>query len=254
MAQNESPQNLETQKMKAQQALASMNEFKPGIHTWSEGGAGCGHSLWNAQTIETIDAGAYRVEVAIRDTGWKTRVDILIVNQSVQPIDVHPEQIQLAANGKELKYNDPDSLIRSVRRRAALSAWGAALSTMGAAMQTATTTTQTTETGTVTATGPGGMATGTYSGVGTSTTTGPDYAAQRRAADQRAQAAQAGSDANSAIAYLQSIALRANTVSPAHQIYGAVYFDRLGRHSKETLLTVTVGSESFRFPVSWERK
>jgi len=53
---------------------------------------------------------------------------------------------------------------------------------------------------------------------------------------------------------LQSIALRANTVPPGHQIYGAAYFDRLGRHTKETLLTVMVGSESFQFPFSWEKK
>jgi hypothetical protein len=61
-------------------------------------------------------------------------------------------------------------------------------------------------------------------------------------------------NANSAIAYLQSIAWRPNTVSPAHQIYGVAYFDRLGKHAKQTLLTVTVESESFRFPFSWGRK
>jgi hypothetical protein len=131
----------------------------------------CGRSLWNGQTIKTLDAGGFRVEVAIRDTGWKTRADILIVNHSGQPVDIHPEAFKLAAmpDGKEVQYNDPDAMMRLIRRRTGL---GMALTAMGGAMQTRTTTWQTTESGTATATGPGGMATGTYSGVSTTTTTG----------------------------------------------------------------------------------
>jgi hypothetical protein len=210
----------------------------------------CTRSLWNGQTIETIDGGGFRVEATIRDTGWKTRADIFIVNHSGQLVDIHPEAFKLATvpDGKEVKYNDPDAMTRSIRRRADL---GMALTSMGGSMQARTMPSQTTETGTATATGTGGMATGTYNGVSTTTTTGPDYEAQRRAANQ---VNQMRTNANSAIAYLQSIALLPNTVFPAHQIYGAVYFDRLGNHAKETLLIITVGSESFQFPFTVKRK
>jgi hypothetical protein len=191
-----------------------------------------------------MDASGFRVEVTVRDTGWKTRADILIVNHSGQPIDIHPEQFKLVTtpDGKEVKYNDPDSMIRSIRRRTGL---GMALTAMGGAMQTRTTTSNTSESGTATATGPGGMATGTYNGVSTTTTTGPDYAAQQRAANQ---VNQMGANASSAIAYLQSIALRPNTVFPANQIYGATYFDRESKHATGEVLTVTVGTEIFQFP------
>ena len=147
---------------------------------------------------------------------------------------------------KELKYNDPDRLARSVQRRAGL---GAGLIAMGAAMQTRTTTSQTTENGTATVTGPGGMATGTYGGASTTTTTEPDYEARRRADNQ---VRQIGANTQNTIAGIQSVALRANTVFPAKNIYGAVYFDRA--KAKQMVLTIVVDSESFDFPFTWEKR
>jgi hypothetical protein len=246
----QSPQNDETLRMKAQHAEAAMEDFRPGAHRWSNGGPGCGRTLFNGYVIEIIDSGAYRVEATMTDTGWKMRADILIVNHSNQQVDVHPEQFRLTENGKELKYLDANALARAINRSAFWSRFGAAMSAAGAAMQTRTATSQTTETGTVTATGPGGTATGTYGSVSTTTMTQPDYEAQRRAA---AQAAQVNTNVSSAIAHAQSVVLRPNTIFPTHQIYGAAFFDRKSKGAKETLLTITVGDETFQFPFLWQR-
>jgi hypothetical protein len=116
-------------------------------------------------------------------------------------------------------------------------------------MQTRSTTSQTTETGTATATGPGGTATGTYGGVSTTTTTGPDSEARRRTDNQ---VRQISANTQNTIAGIQSVALRANTVFPGKNIYGAVYFDH-GK-AKQMVLTVVVDSESFEFPFTWEKR
>jgi hypothetical protein len=251
------PQNDDTQRMKAQRTDAAMpaqaatNESQPDIYIWSDGGPGCGRSLFDGHVVKIIDTGAYRVEVSLNDTGWKMRADILIVNRSSQQVDVHPEQFRLTENGKELKYLDASALARAVNRKALWARMGAAMSSAGAAMQTQTSTSQTTETGTVTATGPGGMAQGTYGGVSTTTTTTPDYDAQRRAA---AQAAQVNANVEDAISYMQSIVLRPNTIFPAHQIYGAAFFDHVSKNAKHTLLSITVGAVDFRFPFDWHKK
>jgi hypothetical protein len=217
------------------------------LHVWSAQDPNSTQYLVNGQTVKSIDAGGLRVAAAILDTGSKMRVDVGIINNSGQPVDVRPEQFKLvAANGKELKYNDPAAMARSIRRRAIIAGM---MVGAGGAMQTRTTTSTTVDSGTATATatGPGGTATGmgTYNGVSMTTTTSPDYEAQRRSAQQ---ANQIGANARNAIGSLQSIALRANTVFPAHQIQGAVYFDRERKYAK--VLTITLGSETFQFSLN----
>jgi hypothetical protein len=80
-----------------------------------------------------------------------TGADIRITNNSGQPVDIHPEQFKVteAPKTRELKYNDPDALIRSIRRSAG---WGAALAASMGNSQTRTTTSQTN--GTVMVNGP----------------------------------------------------------------------------------------------------
>ena len=226
--------------------LAALAAFaQDHVHVWRQNPNSTQY-LVNGFSVESIDAGGLRVAATLQDTGSKMRVDIGIVNNSGQPVDVRPEQFKLvAANGKELKYNDPAAMARSIRRRAII---GGMMVGAGGAMQTRTTTSTTVDSGTATATatGPGGTATGmgTYNGVSMTTTSSPDYEAQRRSAQQ---ANQIGANARNAIGSLQSVALRANTVFPAHQIQGAVYFDRDRKHAK--VLTFTLGSETFQF--SW---
>jgi hypothetical protein len=232
-------------------ALQSADNNSAAIHKWSAEDPVCKRLLVNGQTILDIDAAGFHVGVVLQDTGWKTRADIKITNHSAQPVDIHPDQFKATETEgpktRELKYNDPDALIKAIRKRAYWNQFGAA---MGGGMATRTTTSQTTESGTATATGPGGTATGTYGGGSTTTTTEPDYDARRRA---DAQVAQIGANANNAAANLQSVALRANTVLPSREIYGAVFFDRKAKHATDCVLTVLVGAEVYEFPFHWAK-
>ena len=82
-------------------------------------------------TIETINAAGLRVEVTLRDTGSKMRADVFIENHRGDRVEVRPEQFRLAITDpsyKELKYNDPDRLARSIQRRAA---WSGGLVALG---------------------------------------------------------------------------------------------------------------------------
>ena len=217
-------------------------------HRWSVKSPDCSQSTWNGVTIETINAAGLRVEVTLRDTGSKMRADVFIENHRGDRVEVRPEQFRLAITDpsyKELKYNDPDRLARSIQRRAA---WSGGLVALGGAMQTRTTTSQTTESGTITANGPFGQSAGTYNGASTTTTTAPDDEARRRA---DAQVQQISGNARNKIAGLQSVALRANTLFPSKSISGAVFFDR-GK-AKQAVLTVVVDSDSFEFPFSWKK-
>jgi hypothetical protein len=142
------------------------------IHRWSKTDPASTHIVVNGRYLEYIDAGGFHVAVSLQDTGWKMRADIKITNNSGQPVDIHPEQFKATVEGpktKELKYNDPDALIRSIRRGAG---WRAAFA--GALIGGGATTTTTSQTdGTAEVHGPDGTANGTYSG--TTTTTVPDH-------------------------------------------------------------------------------
>jgi hypothetical protein len=220
------------------------------VYRWDAQDPNCTSSLLNGAMLKKTSVNGMTVEVMLHDTGWKNRADVHIENHRAAPFDVHPEQFRLTAldgqKRKELKYYSPDELERSIRRRAG---WAGALAAMGGAQQR-TTTSQTTQNGNVDVWGSnGGSAHGTYNGTSTTTTTGPDYEAQRRANEQ---VRNIGAAANEASAKVQSIAMQPNTIFPSKDLYGAVYFDRT--KSKEVILTVTIGSESFEFHYSYNRK
>jgi hypothetical protein len=181
------------------------------------------------------------------------RSDVVITNNTDQQIDVQPEKFFLEVLGpkpKQLDYESPEKLTKSINRRAQWAAFGIRPSREDV---TRTITAKSSTSGSFN----GGMelhdlysinATGSPNGRNscstTSTTTVPDCYTRRKAdGDARAalqNAAQASGD-------LSKILLRANTIMPTQQISGAVYFERYKGRSP-VILKVPLRGTIIEFP------
>ncbi|MCC6365357.1 MAG: hypothetical protein IT165_17725 [Bryobacterales bacterium] len=144
---------------------------------------------------------------------------VMVDNQTGGPVNVLPERFYIAIPGRKPKIlapRDPVKMIASIEWKARFySALDEALS----AMQRTATTTQSTYSGTYF--GTGGF--GSVSGTATHVTTAPDYQERRLAALrtlQRREAAREQAD------WIQSVALKANTLYPGETVCGWLWFDR----------------------------
>ena len=214
-----------------------------GVHTWSSTDPNCTSALSDGRTVRMIRANGLAVLAAIWDNGSKTQAFVGVKNDTAANVDVRPETFQLVVSApkyRTLAYQDPDKMAKSIQRSAN---WRSAFAGLGSLSQQQTISTSTTS-GTATVSGTGGTATGTYNGTTMTTTSQPDNAARERAA---AQVNQIRTGAATAVASLQSAALRANTIFPGQQMIGAVFFEHESR-IQEATLTVVVGNDSFVIP------
>ncbi len=204
------------------------------IHRWIEGAPNSHHRIVEGQTFSTISEKNAVVTVSLRDVGNSLCLDIAIANHGSSPTDIYPKNFTLETMGRErrpLTYQRPEKLIASIRRRAA---WNAALIGLAASMAK----TRTATNGSYTVAGPGGLATVT----GSSSTTQPDYLARARSYDlQDATIRNAGE----AMAQVQRLTLKDNTLDPGAVKYGTVFFQ--GPKADRYLVNVPVAGEIYQF-------
>lgn len=185
------------------------------------------------------------------DTGKFFRLDVFVKNYKETSVNVLPEHFtveSVAPKPKVLKQKTPAEIAKSINRRAA---WGGFFAAMGGALATEQRTTQTTTNGRVSASdNRGNTASGTYSEQSTTTTTGSDRAAQERARQQQAEIA---ANANDATAYLDVIALRANTLRQDDFIVGAVFFER-DKKAETITVRIPIDGVTYEFTITRGKK
>jgi hypothetical protein len=219
--------------------------------TWREGMEGTDRYFRDGKIIESLTVNGLTVSVSLRNTGWRMRSDVVITNNTDQRIDVQPEKFFLEVLGpkpKQLDYESPEKLTKSINRRAQWAAFGIGLSREDAINTTASSTSGSFNGGMelhdAYSNSARGSLNGSYSGNTTSTTTDPDCQARRKADEDARAALQSAAQASGD---LSKIVLRANTIMPTQQISGAVYFERY-RGKSPVILKIPLRGAVIEFP------
>jgi hypothetical protein len=223
--------------------------MRPSTMRWAKGAPNCDYLLENGQFVQIVRVDGIELRAALRDTGWKMRAQVGVVNATKSRLDVIPDLFSLTVvepKRKTLRLQGPEELAKSIDRRATWHAIGASLG----GMATKETTSESQTNGTVSVFGSGGFATGVYRETTTTTQTEPDYEARRRAAEQ-VSVIQTRRD--EAIAGVHSQALRGNTLMPGQRIEGFVFFER-EKKADSLVLTVPVGNVTVEFPFGKRKK
>jgi hypothetical protein len=218
-------------------------EKQPLVITWDKDNPGCDQIFIEGMKYRIIKHDGLTVVANIFEEKDYLIAHVGVFNGSKDRVLVSPEASSLTV-WKDAKKQDatetfaPIPAEKVAQKVANRGRWARALMAFGGA--TATTTQTTTESGSVIATGPGGTATGTYSG--SSTTTVPDYEARRRAERATADsAARAGARADA----VMGAALRANTVFPDKNVIGEIYFQR--KKFELGYFALRIGDVSYNF-------
>ena len=210
----------------------------------------CSHTYQGGQVVKTISDGGYSISVTAEDTGKYLKFNLVVNNDHGATADLMPASIwakQTEPKEKELKAQSVEKMEHSLNRR---TAWANGFTGFAGGMASQQSTTNTTSSGTVSAYGSdGSYANGSYQGTSTSTSSTPDYAAQERAREQIAMNRQRAANAEQ---YLESVALRANTLSPGQSTRGAVYFQR-GPKNGIVQIGIPIGNTVYQFPFEFKK-
>jgi hypothetical protein len=208
--------------------------------SWKKGAAFADDFITDGATIRLIRDNGLTVAVFGRIEGDYLITEVAVVNETDHRVTVKPEDFFLVFWDKANKMGHVFSLppAKVANKAMGRAKWGNFLRTFAAGM--AQTTSTSNVSGVVNATGAGGSAYGTYGG--TSTTTSPDHAAQRRAADANREATEA---AHVAADKVLSDALWANTVFPKTYVSGLVYFER--KKFEMSALYVVIDGTAYTF-------
>lgn len=205
----------------------------------------CTMSFYDGVQYLSISHTGVTVIVGVEHDNKHYRAFVLVRNESINPVDVVPQRfkaIQTKPVSREIRMVPAQEIAKAIVRKAQ---WSKAFATFAAGMATTEQTTQTTESGTVQAVGTAGMATGTYSGSSTTTTTRPNTTLQRETARRtQAETAKAESVAQS----IEIGELRANTIAPTQRISGDVYFER-DKNAELLFLQIPIDGFTYNFPV-----
>lgn len=208
--------------------------------TWKSGAAFADDFISDGATIRVIRDGGVTVAVFGYLDGGRVVAEVTVANETDRRVTVKPADFFITYWDKAGKMGHefslpPAKVADKLRGRAK---WGNFFRAFAAGMAQTTSTSE--SSGSVYVTGAGGAARGTYSGA--TTTTAPDAAAQRRAAEaNRAASASANADAEQVL----DRALRANTLFPKTYVSGLVYFEK--RKFEQSLLYVMVDGTAYTF-------
>lgn len=207
----------------------------------------CDKIVVDGSTIRTIKRGDITVAVSASRYNDFYAFEVTVFNDSKERILVDPVQsgFWIVKEGDKpvpvkVKRLDPDKLAAKYRTHAM---WANALRTFGAAMSNDQITTYGSTSGTASVYSSGGYRKNVrYSGTVSTTTTTPNYEARRQAARQNAETS---AEAQSQGSYVQSIALRANTVFPQQDVWGNVLFEI--KKAERGIFGILVDGSQFEF-------
>ncbi len=222
----------------------------PSSISWQQGAPGSDGFYNDGFLVRSLTVSGVTLRVALRDTGWKMRVDVAVVNDSSQRLDVVPAQFtlgELTPKEKALAYQSTEQLAKSINRR---TAWANFFTNFGAGLATEQSTSTSTTTGSMSGRDSNGTTyNGSFDAYTTTNTTTPNYAVQMRAAQQQAANNAAAAEANR---QLNAMALRTSTVMPGDKLTGAVWFER-DKKAQQLLLRAPIGGCVFEFPFALAR-
>jgi len=196
---------------------------------WQEGASNSDSIMSDGQEVKVISSDSVTVSVTlIERKNWIPHALVMVENKKTERFLVDPGNWTLNVVGPKpivLRSREPEALARSLENRGE---WAAAIGTATASMAT------TQSTATIR------NSDGTTS---TATITGPDKAAQQRAAtNAREQRVTLASVAE----YVRTSSLRPNTLFPKQSISGIVWFE--AKKYKQVVLTIIVDGTTYEFP------
>lgn len=225
----------------AQKSLATLPSIPLSVR-WCDGCAGSGRTIYNGLLVESLRSPAIAVSVMMDRRDGHFNAIMNIANLSAHPIDILPPHFTVQTTvpmGKEFTSYAPGQVME---KRGALDIIASAI--VGAAQGWSDASLKNTATATVT------NPDGTTSRVDVYST-GPTQAE----IDQRARTAQSQqSHADSRSAYnadIARIALLPNTLMPANDMSGAVFFPIEFKKYSQIVLRLPLGGTVFEFPFSF---
>jgi hypothetical protein len=216
--------------------------LKNGVARWSDGAAGCDHFMaMDNSLVESVTLDGVTVQASLRDTGWKFRANVAIVNQGSAPIDVDPSKFildSLGPHGKPLFYQDPAELAKNMTHQ---SLWTEA-DAAPVGVQSRVERKEHAETLTLDYRSP------TPLGL-----PAPNYLVQHENAESTAIRDQGEHTLVNTSRQIKSLALKPGTIAPNDKASGAVWFDR-DKNAEQLILRIPVGDIVFEFPLSFKQK
>lgn len=222
---------------------------------WSKGAPNTDSAIIDGKEVKSFTADGVTVAVKASEQRVgsaqvhydKAIVQIVVFNGSERRVEISPDGFSLEMVKPQLRTLERETaehLSKSMNRRAKLAG---ALGEIGAGMQTTQITTNGSSRGTISDQRGGSV---TYQGTNTSTTTGPDVEARRRA---EAQSAVLSDGALRSGAALQDFEIKANTIFPGQQYGGILIFER-DKKCEDVLVRVAIDGKVLEFPFAWQRK
>ncbi|MFL6207471.1 MAG: hypothetical protein ACJ74W_01400 [Pyrinomonadaceae bacterium] len=212
------------------------------IH-WTRADPRCDEILSDGDAIRIIHDGSITVAVVGYDSGDYTVVEVTVANATEQRFNVVPKDFFLTYLDRKGQADyiysmPPEKIAAKFKSRAR---WGNFFRSFAAGMARTTTT----ESGAATIYGPAGVANGTYNG----TSTAPNLAAQRAAAEANSRA---GIEAEEKADRLMSGALKSNTLFPKTYASGFVYFRQNSYRAAN--LNMIIGDTLYSFALAGKSK
>lgn len=214
----------------------------PTIIRWTANESNSDSFFVQGLQVKSLEADGIEVRAAVSEAGGYLRVDLSVVNGTSARIDLLPRKSDLfitKPKPREVAYKTPEQLSNSIRHRAT---WATILIAIGSA-RTKTITSNTYESGSIGLSGPGGSASGYYSGSATTYTTVPDESAR---IEGQAHMAAVAKKESAQLQAVEDIAVRANTLFPGQRITGALFFELEKKHDV-VLFTLPLGDHIFQF-------
>lgn len=235
MAQNWHPDAVGWNALAAQRPV-------PAVVNWCNGCAGSDHALYQGMFVESVKTQTTSISVMLDRRDGHFNAIMNIANSGASPIDILPQNFTIQTTvpmGKQFTSYSPEQVME---KRSVLGIIAAAIAGAGQGWSDASLK----NTATATVTNPDGT-TSRVDVYGTGPT--------QQEIDQRARAAQAQqtqadsrSDYNTGIA---RIALLPNTLLPANEISGAVFFPIEFKKYSQVVVRLPIGGTTFEFPFSF---
>lgn len=213
-------------------------KLENGIATWEAGANGCDQFMSDGYLVESMTVNDVTVQVALRDTGWKLRANVAVVNAGSREFKVDPAKFRLDSTARTLEYQDPDQLARTATHQV-LWTTASATPTRNARVRASSTAT-------------GATVNIDFTVPPDATANVPNYLVEYQYAEDQAIREQSAQTLVNVAQQVKSLAFKPGLVEPNSKTAGAVWFAR-DKNVKHLLLRVPVDGHMFEFPLSFNR-